>query len=566
MSAFLSFLGGLSEGGLRRYRADQEAARKLKEKNDELIAKALEERIKSDDTLTPEDQDQLFTQILTLRGADKKVVEALRSAGGYARAALAEQKRSQPGIAPALEGTFDLPEFAGIPAQRARVDIPESPFGPMPQRTIGEIKFERERPMRQALARDTAEAQREAARVAATGAIEDKIAIYNKYRGTEMEDEVGRMLGMVPRAAGGVAPILPTTMSGADVKAALLAQGRIEEAALVDPNKSQRVVLSPDRTQIQSAYPVENRSTGSPPVVIDQAIVDLYKNDATGRPLVAGQSYVPRVDTQTGKVIGFVPETEFGTVRTSQAVNVTTDAAGNVVQVVTPVTSITQKTAPGMGPFGQIPSMPIAPRTATEAPPRVSGSRIIGARPIEIPEGKMDSLKSLQDLRVQGATIRELLPKVQRFVGPLAGRGTKYIYENLGGLGLPDDVVTFYTTLKELIATKAFERGGKTLPLQEQKIYTSQLPNGSETMSALVAKLNVILPLLEKDYQNQLKGLTANQRKQFLSETGQLGPSGDIPRPSPGQPLKYKKGDIIQSGPYKGKKVVAIHGSEIELE
>lgn len=551
---FLNILGGLLSGGVGRYKENSDRDRKTKEREDDLMASSLENRLKSDDTLTPDEQGQIFHQITKLRGMDPKMSQALYQASGYFRNSQAEDTRrneyAKPGIAPAIHG--------------GGLDIESAPFGAMPappQRTAGEIKFQRDLPMETQKASALATAQREAQRAANTGQIDDKVDILKKYNGTDMEDEVRYMLGATPRTsstsgANGAIFVPGPGTRGVQMKQLLIAQGRGDEAAKLDDTRLYKYTLTgPNRSQIGFVSPTEENTTGSKPTVITPEIFSQHGGkDLDGNPLVVGSMAVPIRNNIGGAVRGYIPETEVNTYATRNNMQVTTDGAGNVVVVPVTESTLTQRypatgtpagtrsggVGLGGGGLGPVPSLPVgSPATSNGvsipgAPGLPAGAKKIGERPVSIPEGTVDKINASQDLVHQTEALVDQLPRVQGYIGPAAGRLADFSLDHLGGAGLPDEAITFLTNIREMIANKAFERGGKTLPAAEQRIYTAQLPRESDKPRVLMAKLKVFLPLFRKDLENQQRGLNSNQRNQL--QNGQGGLLGNPPTPPSTRP------------------------------
>jgi len=468
-SPLLGLLSGLTTGASSRWQALLDEERKTKQREQDLVATSLEKRLEEDESLTPEDQVNLMRQALTLRGMKTNEIEPILQASGYFRNLLAEKERMKPGIAPAISTTFNLPPIPGVPetaGQRVDFSIPESPFGPMPMRTTGEIKFERELPMVQRKAEAVAQAQREATRAATTGSIEDKIAIMQQYQGTDLEDEVRYMLQMAPRTKTGIATVLPGPgMRGTDLKKFF------PDATDIEDPKLYKMIVGPDKLPI--AYYPSEEATVSGKAVAGSEVISRFQTDLMNNPVNPNQMYVPIRFQTGGDYKGVVPETELGTYSTRNNVRITTNAAGEVIAVPVTETTATQRTMPGGGPIaqaggplGQIPSMPVRmPAAASQAPPFTP--RVIGTRPLTKEEvtsvnaakegvDKMNQL--LEMLRKDpNQVLKAAIPGVRRILAPTWTRYT----------GELADLVTRVRT-------------GAALNKEEEVFYANQLPGAAD--------------------------------------------------------------------------------------
>ena len=575
MGAFLSLLGGLSKGAGEAYGEIDKQRREQKAAQDKAVADAIYKEMTTNEQLLPEQQHHLLGEYLAKSGVtDKKVIKGIQDAYGYHRKALEDQE-AQSKQAPELPAPQQTtPEGVQLPPTSA---LPSLPTPPYQAKTAGQLKFEESRGRVRQAEDDKAEAVREAARRAAEGSLEDKITLFRRYEGTSMEDEVRYMLNMAPRGGQGVASrnVPGQGTRGADLISALKQQGKSTEG--VDPGKLYSVSIDRDGHTIVGWIAKEESAVGTGKEISGaQAKAMGLAQDKGGAAISDGGTYTVLHSQQGGGILGVIPTNQLQTYAQRNNVKVTTDADGNVIAVPVTESTITTKAPVGVAPSAAVlPPMPqapgVAPATISGGVPAAGpgGARVIGQKPIEIPETKVEKINAAQDLIIQARTLQELLPKVKNYTGPVVSRVfTSPLYNYAGGLGLPDDVNRFLTNMRELVATKAFERGGKTLPMSEQRIYTAQLPKETDTPATLISKMSILLPLVQKDYENQLRGLTGNQRKKLTATQENVDLGGPLPtRPTPGAPKsKFKVGDVIQSGPYKGKRIKAIVNGEAELE
>lgn len=562
MGAFLSLLGGLSKGAGEAYGDIDKQNRETKAKNDSLVAEALHKEMTTNEQLTPEQQDHLLTQYLGLRGIkDKKLIEGIKHAAGYHRQTLADMAQQAKPANDIQAPQQTTPEGMQLPPTAALPALPNPPYQP---KSAGQLKFEESRGRVRQSEDDKAEAVREATRRAMMGTFRDKLDLFRSVEGTPYEDEARYMLQMAPRtAASGVAGSYVTGEGtrGKDLKEVLHRQGAAQSLMdQVDDDKLYTLVTGHDKTTVTNFYPKEDRVTGTGKEISGRQAKALgIKADLGGAEIPDAGTYTVLHRNAGGGIVGVIPTNQLQTYAERHNVKVVPDADGNIHAVPVTESTTTSKVPTGVAPdAAALPAMPQAPAglsttdtalgaggtprsagaqggtPATGGPP---GDRIIGARPVEIPEGKIDKISGSQSLLIQAQTLHDLLPSVKNYTGPVVSRVfTSPLYNYAGGLGLPPNVNKFLTNMRELVATKAFERGGKTLPMSEQRIYTAQLPKESDTPQTLIAKMEILLPLIEKDYQNQLKGLTTNQRKKLTSqENVDLG--GPVPtRPTPGTP------------------------------
>lgn len=575
MSNILSFLSGLSSGGVDRYQKLGDEERKTKQKNDKLVAASLDEKLK-DENLLPEEADHLLRTSLKLKGMDNKTIDAISQAHGYFRQALGEKNRpsqsqpqsqSQP-LSPddsyddgQSSGSVGSP-FGDMPtfSTEATAQAPNS--APVEPRTVGDINTAHNRPRVMQAGTDKANALREATRIATIGTIEDKIAIGKKYSNTPFSASVNQLLGMTPKAAGGASTYLPGPgMRGNDI-IARYPQSEDVVNGKIHPQGLYNVSVGPDKITPVGFFPREEQTAGSGiKSVLTPQDVETYKVDLSGKPLVAGSMAVPIRSVSGGRVVGYIPETELNTFAVTHGQTITMAPDGTVIATPTTTTREEGKGLPGQGPIGSGPRSPLGaipapppgvlpgsqapsaqvtpqiPPTPTRNSGKVAGAgspKVLSTDFVSIPDAKMDDLNNLQNLNTEAQTVSNLLPKVKSAVGLISGRVAGSVFNNLGAYGLDPNTRKFMTSLRELIATQAFARGGKTLPIGEQRIYTSHLPAETDTVGTLVDKLSIFLPLWNKDYQNKLKGLTKNQQDKFLG----TGAFGDIPKPTPGTPQK----------------------------
>ncbi len=592
-SNILSFLSGLSSGGVDRYQKLGDEARKTKQQNDELVAKSLDEKLK-DENLLPEEADHLLRTSLKLRGMDNKTIDAISQAHGYFRQALGQNNKPTQSAAsiPPPQDDNSIPYDDG----QASGSIGGSPFGDIPTfsteatakaptessnsfQTVGDLNYQHNRPKVQQQEIDKATAVREAARIATVGTIEDKIAISKKYKGTPYEASVNQLLGMTPKAAGGASTYLPGQgMRGADI-IARYPQSEDVVNGKIHPQGLYNVSVGPDKITPVGFFPREEQTAGSGiKTVLTPQDVATYQNDLSGKPLVAGSMAVPIRSVSGGRVVGYIPETELSSFAVTHGQTITMAPDGTVISTPTTTTREEGKGLPGQGPIGAGPANP-GPLGSIPAPPPgvLPGSPASGASPgptippsspkaqlkgagagtprvlstdfVHIPEGEITNLGNSQKLVSEAQVVKRLLPKVQAAIGPISGQVSGTVFNNIGGYGLNPETQQFFTTLREMIATQAFARGGKTLPQSEQRIYTAQLPKETDTVGNLISKLSVFLPLWERDYQNQLKGLSKNQKDKFLGQ----GAFGDAPKPTPGTPQQSLE-QIFKGTPQGGNK------------
>lgn len=229
MGSFASLLGGLATGARDAYGEIDKANRDQQFKNNTLVAEAIHNRLTTDDSLLPEEQDHLFNQYLQLHGIkDKKLIEGLRNAAGYHRQALVEHDRKN-GYGkqqPELGGGEQVaPETSvggedGVPAT-ALPAMPMAPTAGLPQlpappegyqpKTAGQLKFEESRGRTKQAADDKNESNRQAARNATSDLMDDKIAKLQEIDANpnltkEYKDNAYAILG-IKRPTGGAATL-----------------------------------------------------------------------------------------------------------------------------------------------------------------------------------------------------------------------------------------------------------------------------------------------------------------------------------------------------------------------
>lgn len=460
--------------------------------------------------------------------------------------------------------TFQTESVASKPlAPAPQVEAPTLGEVPSQQRTVGEIDFERNLPMDTKKAQALAQVQRDAQRAMTIGEIEDKVDLFKKKIGRDPdENEMRQLLNMAPKSSTGASTFLPGQgMRGEDVIRTYPDHPDVMAGHIV-PGKLYNISVGPDKKTPIGFFPREEQTSGSGKEMSGaQATAMGITSDMGGAPVNNNGTYTFIRSVSGGRIIGVVPTTQLATFLTSNTHLVATDGDGNIVSVPVTNTSTSQKgLSGGGGALGNVPSMPVgvtpqatgAPSTGAPGatgtsggtnptpgmPGSPKGSKIIGARPTTIPEATVAKINSAQDTISQTEKLMTTLPDVENYLGPIAGQLTGLSLNHLGGLFLPEHVVTFVTTVRQLIADKAFEKGGKTLPMGEQKIYTAHLPAETDTPATLVTKLKVFLPLFKKDYENQLRGLTGNQRRQL---TG--GGLGNVPAPATPAAGGFKAGD-----------------------
>lgn len=572
MGNFISLLGGIAKGAGTAYGDIAKEKRETKIKQDQLVSDAILKELQTNDTLDQHAHEQLSREYYTRMGVPKADIEKLIAAKSsmwkdYNAHKKSEYEAQAKQSLPALPQQTSAPTAAdangiSLPGQKLPETgglgpLPAPPFKPE-NATVGQVKYASEQPILKQKAKDSAEAARQAAREAAKGTIEDKIAVFKEYEGSSMEDEVRYMLNMAPRSTGsGVeSRNLPGNgMRGEDLIEILRQQGKPTEG--IHKEKLYNVTIGRDGKTVIGAFPKEESAIGSGKETSGvQAQAMGLTTDLGGAPIQPGGTYTVLHSAQGGKPLGVVPTTQLESYAVRHNIQVTTNAAGDVIAVPVTESTRTGKNVPGVAPgaatLGPVPAKPAAlntPDTAlggggggVPAPAgdgafvAPDGSKKIGERPVSIPEGTVEKINVIQDTINQTKRLQELLPKVSGYIGPISGRLSDLSLDHLGGLGLPEDAVDFLTNIRELIANKAFARGGKTLPMSEQRIYTAQLPKETDHGPVLAKKLSVFLPLFEKDLRNQMNGLTKNQKKQFQGlDTVEVG--GPMPeRPAPGAP------------------------------
>ena len=569
MGAFSHLLTGLLSGASETYSKQLEEQKKQKQRQDELMASSMEDRLKNDPNLTPDDQVAILQQVGKLRGFDNKTIQAMTQASGYLRRQVEEQQRQkqfsgpQPGIdisrhERAPEAGLE-PSLSNLPQQVTRPGAAFPDIPNMPQRTVGDIATEKESALKISQTKQLAHIQSEIRRTDALGNIEDKLAIAQKYKGTPLETQVFQMLNMTPRTTMAPGIIVPGVMRGSKLIEVIKAQGG--DPTGIDPSGAYKTVLGSDRKTINSFFPTEDTTVAGGKAVIGSLLINSFPKDAFDNPTNPGGMYVVVRNQAGGKPIEIIPETELATYSKKNSVQFVEQSDGSIRAVPFTESSVAQKVVPGAGTGGlgaipsppagvlgtpksaatipSTPTIPTAPKTPTPVaqqtggPPGPPGSTIVGAKSVNIPEGTVSKITAQQDLIREGEEIQKLLPKVKRIIGPLAGALSGLSFNHLGGYGLTNDEIAALTRIRDFVATKAFEQGGKTLPMGEQAIYTKHLPHEGDTPVQLIEKLKFFLPRYKKDLENQLRGLTGNERKQL--ERGQ-GASPTPNTPLPGGP------------------------------
>lgn len=565
MGNFLSILSGFTKGAADTYTSQAKEERDRQAANDKLIGDTLLTRASSPD-VTPEEADSLLREGLTKHKVDKKTIESISQGFGYIRAKHEDDVRRQ-SVADTGGTPTSSPAPGGPPVSPAMPDpaLPTKTLSDIPQRTMGQIAYERNRPqMMQAeqdksnieLDRQTklAQATREADRAKAFGEIGDKIDVFKKYEGTPEEDEVRYMLGMAPRSTGGGSGVSAgRPINGDAVKAALIAQGKLQDANAIDITKSYMVQLGPDRKTIVSALPATSPTVSSKPLVMDTATASRYQTDQMKNPLRVGQTYVPLHDQLGGAIVGFIPESELGTISQHPEISTLTNADGYSYLAITPVTTTTQKTAPGgqplpapgvgvipppptgsspalaspapgipSGPTGAVPSLPVNPRP----PASGTGPTKAGAGGTEMRDlGVKKPLSSTEFTALNGA--QEGLIKIQQLDDMLKADPNLLLKGAIPGT---PGARTYDRFKKEMVDIISRLRTGAVINEQEETFYKSQLPG---LMDAASERFFGDTGAVEKALDLH-KALFQRTVDQFKGRAAAPGAFGEVPK-APGR-------------------------------
>jgi hypothetical protein len=483
MGAFLSLMSGLAKGASSKYNELAEEERKNKIRQNELMASSLEQRLEKDDSLTPEEQHHLLGQILSLRGIDPKTAQHIINASGYLRNQMEEEARKTGGVAPPIKQSFDIPALGDMPAQTAQVSIPASEFGPMPQyqsRTAGEIKFERKLPQDIAEANLKQKAMRDAQLAEATGLMEAKLQVLQKYKDTPLEDEVRYMLGAAPRS--GASTFLPGNgIRGKDLKA------YFPDAKDIDENKLYKVSFGPDKKTPVAYFPVSEDTVAGK--AAQGSNFTQFATDMVGNPRDDSGMYTPVRARAGGAIIGIVPETELGSFAVRHNFKQVTQPDGSVALIPVTETSETKKTLPGgqpisaqaaqtqapaspqgQSPFAPLPTPPASHPILTGPNPYSGGVKtgtIVGGKPLT--EGEFKNLSSAkQGLRML-AKLREGIAKDPYFLEKAATGASQ-------GAAWRNELSDIITRL----------RTGAALNQEEQHFYQSQLPGLKDKLASKI--------------------------------------------------------------------------------
>lgn len=450
MGAFLSLLGGLSQGAGSAYGEIDKAKREEKVKNDAAVSAAILKELQTNDTLDQSAHEALSREYYKRMGVPNKDAEQLIQAHGHIWNEYQQQEKqrqarvnAQTATAPQLQGPEQTsPGGPQLPPTAALPTIPPPPYTPS-NPTIGEVRFQEARGRIKAAETDKAQAAREAARQALMGTVEDQIEVLKKYKNTPYEQEVATMLKAVKSGGAGIkSRTLAGTMSGAAVKKELDAQG--VDSSGIDPTSSYRGAVDTATGKLlpDSIHETEQQ-TRAGPASLGSSWIKIFPTDYAGNPTIESAMYVAIRKVNGGAPIGIYPVTELGSTHAAQ--NFKTIQMRDGTTALVPVTEIstTQKTANGQvvqnvpggaqvappvpGPAATSTGVPAetkptpgppVPRTATPSTPLpkapVSASARAGA-PVSIPgAGRAFTPKETEDNYKQYQALATTADRVQQ--------------------------------------------------------------------------------------------------------------------------------------------------------
>ena len=558
-NAFLQVLGGFSKGASKAYGELCDLEAKTKLENERLIANSLEKQLETDDSLTPAEQEHIFGQILKIRKMDKKTAQVLINASRYHRQALGELERTSKPTIPSMPVQVDN-QFGDFPEEQLTNDMQLPPV-PTPPRNARQIKFDEDSPQRRQVseekladAKALAVAQREAARAAATGAIEDKIAIRDKYEGTPYEDDVRQMLGMLPKAAATAqsAWVPGQGTKGSELIAKLKSQNWTDEMINakggIDPTGIYNVSVAGDRSTINN-FMKKELDTVQRGEVEGSRIKNIWPTDRQGNPVRDGEMYIQVVNRVGGEPIGVMPITLVKSQSTTSGHTYQPDGNGNILEIPTVSTTSTSRVpqgaptgtstaapatptaAPAGGGLPALPAPPVPAQSGPLPPLGIRGSRVVGRQNITIPRNVSEDYSTFNTDISRARNIISTAPRMRAVLGPVSGRVFDEIYQNLGSYNQTPEFVRFMTDLNALRASQIHTLAGAALAGGEKTLYAGYNPKASDTVEAVITKLQSSLPYWERGKEDLLRSLTTNQRQQL--EQGQAGT----------QPIRYMVGN-----------------------
>lgn len=254
---------------------------------------------------------------------------------------------------------------------------------PIPQfkpQTIGDLNLPQQARKVGVLAATQSQAQREA-QLAMMDAEDEykfnKIDEIDKRTDLTSDQKYQRKLIVDPKLAtaqgrGGAATFVPSAMSGKDLKARLISEGKTpEELASVDDNGFYRVALDPTKTKTVSWFATQP-NTYQGKTSLGSLWKDKFSSDLGGNPVQDDQLYVPVLSRAGGTPIGVVPETLVNTYTVTHNLKSQTMTDGSTTLVPVEETKQTIKTpagAPAAGApgAGMAPPLPTAPTTTGAA-------------------------------------------------------------------------------------------------------------------------------------------------------------------------------------------------------
>ncbi len=399
MANFLPFLSGLSKGVSETYGKISDEDRKTKAAQNKLVIDAINKRLETDDTLTPDEQTHLLGQSLDLSGVDNKHKQAIIQASGYFRNKMGEQARQQAtgpaqsamaqGPAPLTDQqTPDLTSGIGAMPTQGRSGQQESQMAPpipnfQPQ-TAGQINLPQQIQKATALAKATATAGTDAKLELMQAEDEYKYKKANEIdaqvkSGALSEEDAARryeVIGVKPlsqRGGTGASTYLPAPMNGKDLKARMTAEGKpAGDIAAIDDTGLYRVSLDPTKTKIQGTFKmVPNTFQGK--AATGSNFISQFPKDQLGNDTDPNMVYYPVLARQGGAITGIVPETMINTESVRNTLKSITQSDGSTVLVPVEETTknikVPQGTTPGAAPTATPASpLPTAPTALTNAP------------------------------------------------------------------------------------------------------------------------------------------------------------------------------------------------------
>lgn len=410
----LPFLSGLAQGASEAYNNVAEEKRKQKTAQQKLVSDAILKKLETDDTLTPDEHVQLQQHFYKLNGIDDKTAQGLIQASSQFRQAHDEDQRkqvmqsaqdtmSQPAAplqdaqAP-VNGLGDLPtmgQSGGGSAMKGTAMAP--PIPQFKQQTIGDLNLPQQARKAGQIAATQAQAQREA-QLAMMDAEDEykfnKIDEIDKRTDLTPDQKYQRKLIIDPKLAtaqgrAGAATFVPAVMSGKDLKARLISEGKTpEEQASVDDKGYYRVALDPTKTKTVSWFATQP-NTYQGKTSLGSMWKSQFATDLGGNPVDDNQLYVPVLSRAGGTPVGVVPETLVNTYTVKNNLKSVQQPDGSTTLVPVTETSQNIKTPQGASAGTATPATPLpqAPTgtsasSATPTPktplPKAGGARVLG--------------------------------------------------------------------------------------------------------------------------------------------------------------------------------------------